>query len=99
MTARPFVHGITWASEIDNKTGRPVESPTAYEGLKPVLVSPSSDGAHNWYPMAMHPGTGLGLRADARWIRHAACSRKNLEVQSRKLEQRRDPRLCRPAHR
>src|SRR5258708_17054643 len=59
ISAKPFVNGITWASEIDNKTGRPVESPTDYEGLKPVLVSPSSDGAHNWYPMAMHPGTGL----------------------------------------
>jgi quinohemoprotein ethanol dehydrogenase len=59
ISAKPFVHGITWASEIDSKTGRPVESATAYEGLKPVLVSPSSDGAHNWYPMAMHPGTGL----------------------------------------
>jgi quinohemoprotein ethanol dehydrogenase len=59
ISAKPFVHGITWASEIDSKTGRPVESATAYEGLKPVLVSPSSDGAHNWYPPAMHPGTGL----------------------------------------
>jgi PQQ-dependent dehydrogenase (methanol/ethanol family) len=59
ISAKPFVHGITWASEIDNKTGRPVESATAYDGLKPVLVSPDPDGAHNWHPMAMHPGTGL----------------------------------------
>jgi quinohemoprotein ethanol dehydrogenase len=59
LSAKPFVKGITWASEIDLKTGRPVESTLAYQGLKPVLVSPSSDGAHNWYPMAMHPGTGL----------------------------------------
>jgi quinohemoprotein ethanol dehydrogenase len=59
ISAKPFVNGITWASEIDQKTGRPVESGTAYEGLKPVLVSPDTSGAHNWYPMAMHPATGL----------------------------------------
>jgi len=59
ISAKPFVKGIIWATEIDPKTGRPVESATAYEGLKPVLVSPDPDGAHNWHPMAMHPGTGL----------------------------------------
>jgi PQQ-dependent dehydrogenase (methanol/ethanol family) len=59
ISAKPFVKGITWATEIDPKTGRPVESATASEGLKPVLVSPDPDGAHNWHPMAMHPGTGL----------------------------------------
>ncbi len=59
ISAKPFVKGISWASGIDPKTGRPVESATAYEALKPVLVSPSPDGAHNWYPMAMHPGIGL----------------------------------------
>jgi alcohol dehydrogenase (cytochrome c)/quinohemoprotein ethanol dehydrogenase len=26
ISAKPFVKGITWASEIDPKTGRPVEN-------------------------------------------------------------------------
>ena len=52
-------NGITWASGIDPKSGRPIESTTAYNGLQPVLVSPDPGGAHNWYPMAFHSGTGL----------------------------------------
>jgi quinohemoprotein ethanol dehydrogenase len=59
VSAAPFVKGITWASGIDPKSGRPIESTTAYNGLQPVLVSPDPGGAHNWYPMAFHSGTGL----------------------------------------
>jgi quinohemoprotein ethanol dehydrogenase len=59
ISAKPFVNNITWASGIDPKTGRPIESATAYAGLGPVLVSPDAGGAHNWYPMAFHPATGL----------------------------------------
>jgi len=59
ISAKPFVKGVTWASGIDPKTGRPEESASAYDGLRAVLVSPSADGAHNWYPMAFHPSTGL----------------------------------------
>jgi quinohemoprotein ethanol dehydrogenase len=59
ISAKPFVNGVTWAKGIDPKTGRPEESASAYDGLRAVLVSPSSDGAHNWYPMAYHPSTGL----------------------------------------
>ena len=59
ISAKPFVNNVTWATGIDPKTGRPIESPTAYAGMNPVLVSPDKDGAHNWYPMAFHPATGL----------------------------------------
>jgi quinohemoprotein ethanol dehydrogenase len=59
ISANPFVRNITWATGIDPKTGRPMESTTAYEGLHPVFVSPAPDGAHNWYPMAFHPANGL----------------------------------------
>jgi quinohemoprotein ethanol dehydrogenase len=59
ISAKPFVNNITWATGIDPKSGRPIESATAYAGLDPVLVSPDSGGAHNWYPMAFHPATGL----------------------------------------
>ncbi len=59
LSAQPFVKGVTWASTIDQKSGRPVESASAYNGMEAVLVSPDPGGAHNWYPMAFHPGTGL----------------------------------------
>ncbi|MGC2400937.1 MAG: PQQ-dependent dehydrogenase, methanol/ethanol family [Acidobacteriaceae bacterium] len=59
ISAKPFVDQVTWATGIDAKSGRPLESPTAYDGLHPVLVSPAPGGAHNWYPMAFSPTTGL----------------------------------------
>jgi len=59
LSAKAFVDEVTWANGIDPKSGRPVESPAAYDGLHPVLVSPAPGGAHNWYPMAFNPTTGL----------------------------------------
>jgi quinohemoprotein ethanol dehydrogenase len=59
LSAKQFVHGVTWASAIDARSGRPVETAAGYDGLNPVLVSPSPGGAHNWYPMAFDPATGL----------------------------------------
>lgn len=46
-----------WAKSIDPKTGRPVMNPEARYGLKPFLLTPNA--AHNWYPMAYSPQTGL----------------------------------------
>ena len=59
ISGAPFVSGITWASGLDPKTGRPIESPTAFAGLQPIIVSPDPGGAHNWNPMAFNPATGL----------------------------------------
>jgi quinohemoprotein ethanol dehydrogenase len=59
ISAKTFVKGVTWATGIDPKTGRPVESASAFDGLRAVLVSPAPGGAHNWYPMAFSPTTGL----------------------------------------
>jgi quinohemoprotein ethanol dehydrogenase len=59
ISGTAFVSGITWASGLDPKTGRPIESHAGYKGLEPVIVSPSPDGAHNWNPMAFSPATGL----------------------------------------
>src|SRR5229473_208571 len=59
ISAKPFINTVTWATGVDPKTGRPIESPTAYAGKDPVLVSPDKDGGHNWFPMAFHPATGL----------------------------------------
>jgi quinohemoprotein ethanol dehydrogenase len=59
VSAKAFVDQVTWASGIDPTSGRPVETLAAYAGLRPVLVSPAPGGAHNWYPMAFNPSTGL----------------------------------------
>ena len=59
ISGTPFVDGVTWASGLDPKSGRPIETPAAYAELKPILVSPSPDGAHNWNPMAFSPDTGF----------------------------------------
>lgn len=60
LSAKPFTQ-VTWATGIDLKTGRPMESPNAqYEGRpEPVLVLPGPGGAHTWQPMSYNPDTGL----------------------------------------
>ncbi len=57
ISGAPFVSGITWATGLDPKTGRPMEAPGSAE-MKPVIASPSPDGAHNWNPIAFSPATG-----------------------------------------
>jgi len=59
ISGTAFVSGVTWASGLDPKTGRPIESHSGYQGFDAVIVSPSPDGAHNWNPMAFSPATGL----------------------------------------
>jgi quinohemoprotein ethanol dehydrogenase len=58
ISGAAFVDGVSWATGLDPKTGRPVEAPGVAE-MKPVIASPSPDGAHNWNPMAFSPATGL----------------------------------------
>ena len=58
ISGTPFVSGVTWATRLDSETGRPIESP-GYADIRPVIASPSPDGAHNWNPMAFSPATGL----------------------------------------
>ncbi len=67
LNAFPFVDGITWASHIDLKTGRPVEvagqrPPLPAPGEKrgqSIEVSPPFLGGKNWNPMAYSQDTGL----------------------------------------
>ncbi len=60
LSAEPFVK-VSWASRIDLKTGRPVEAPGARFTVtgKPVVITPTMLGAHNWLPMAFSPKSGL----------------------------------------
>ena len=57
LSGKAFVSGITWASGLNPKTGRPIEIPL--DNAKGVITSPAPDGAHNWNPMAFSPDTGL----------------------------------------
>jgi quinohemoprotein ethanol dehydrogenase len=53
---------ITWASRIDMKTGRPVETPGAryYASAgKTALVNPGPVGVHNWHAMSYDEATHL----------------------------------------
>jgi len=66
INASPFVSKITWAKEIDLKTGRPVYNddnrpgaPDAADKGKPVFAAPAFLGAKNWMPMAYSPQTDL----------------------------------------
>lgn len=58
ISADPFAH-VTWATGVDPKTGRPIETPHARYAFTPVAISPSFVGAHHWPPMALNPTTGL----------------------------------------
>ena len=60
LAANPYVK-VNWASGIDLKTGKPVETDVtrdAREGKK-VTVYPSILGGKNWQPMSFNPQTGL----------------------------------------
>ena len=60
LAANPYVK-VNWATGIDMKTGRPIEtdvSKDAREGKK-VEVYPSILGGKNWEPMSYNPQTGL----------------------------------------
>jgi PQQ-dependent dehydrogenase (methanol/ethanol family) len=58
ISAAPFTT-VTWATHVDMKTGRPVETAEARYGKKAVRLAPSPIGAHHWPPMAFNPATGL----------------------------------------
>ncbi|MFT6274435.1 MAG: PQQ-dependent dehydrogenase (methanol/ethanol family) [Halioglobus sp.] len=50
---------VTWASHIDPKTGRPVETEGARYEDSPIPTFPAPYGAHNWHPMSYSPDAGL----------------------------------------
>ncbi|TPQ41904.1 PQQ-dependent dehydrogenase, methanol/ethanol family [Bradyrhizobium guangdongense] len=60
LAANPYVK-VNWATGIDMKTGKPIETEVATgarEGKK-VTVYPSILGGKNWEPMSFNPQTGL----------------------------------------
>ena len=76
ISAEPYVT-VTWAKNVDPKSGRPIEAPGARYGLAATFIAPGAGGAHNWQPMAFNPTTrlvyipttdsGMPFRAVANW--------------------------------
>jgi len=60
LSAEKFTE-ISWATHVDVKTGRPVETPNArfYRTGQPFLSLQNPNGAHTWHPMSFSPRTGL----------------------------------------
>ncbi|HEX7821754.1 MAG TPA: PQQ-dependent dehydrogenase, methanol/ethanol family [Sphingobium sp.] len=58
ISAAPFGK-VTWATGIDMKSGRPIESPTARVTDGKTFVWPAGIGAHNWQAMSYSPKTHL----------------------------------------
>jgi quinohemoprotein ethanol dehydrogenase len=58
LSAEPIAK-ITWASGVDLKTGRPIETKHARYKDALVTIEPGPGGAHNWQPMSYNPRTGL----------------------------------------
>ena len=59
ISAKPYTF-VNWATDIDMKTGRPIEAAAArYAGADPQVVVPGPLGAHSWHPMSYSPLTGL----------------------------------------
>ncbi len=59
ISAKPFTF-VNWASGIDMRTGRPIETALArYHGADPAPIVPGPSGAHSWQPMSYSPITHL----------------------------------------
>ncbi len=61
ISAEAFADDLTWATEVDLQSGRPVETPEARYGMTgtPVYLAPGPRGAHNWHTMSWNPAAGL----------------------------------------
>jgi quinohemoprotein ethanol dehydrogenase len=59
ISAKPYTQ-VNWATGVDMKTGRPIETGIArYPGDNPAPIVPGPLGAHSWQPMSYSPLTGL----------------------------------------
>ena len=59
ISAKPYTF-VNWASGVDLKTSRPVETALSrYQGTNPAPIVPGPMGAHSWQPMSYSPTTRL----------------------------------------
>ena len=70
LAANPYVK-VNWASGIDMKTGRPIETDVAAKARtgEKVTVWPSILGGKNWEPMSFNPQNANRLRQHAQFRR------------------------------
>ena len=58
ISAEPFTE-VTWATEVNLDTGRPVEVPGARYEEASATVAPGPIGGHSWHAMSYNSATGL----------------------------------------
>ena len=58
ISAKNYTY-VNWASHVETKTGRPVETGLGDWQNGPKMIFPSPAGGHSWYPMSFSPKTGL----------------------------------------
>ncbi len=58
ISAKPYVE-VTWATDIDEATGRPITPAASFFEDGEADIAPSPYGGHNWQPMAYNKNTGL----------------------------------------
>jgi quinohemoprotein ethanol dehydrogenase len=58
ISAEPYAY-INWATGVDLKTGRPVETSFSRYTNEDAVIFPHPVGAHGWQPMAYNKKTGL----------------------------------------
>lgn len=58
LAANNFVF-VNWTKGLDPRTHHPIPNPAVDYDRHPVVIWPSTYGAHNWQPMSFDPETGL----------------------------------------
>jgi len=71
---------VTWATGIDQETGRPIETANARYTDGPSLLLPGPLGGHNWHPMAFSPESSL-VYLSAQEAPHLYASKEGFEYQ------------------
>ncbi len=59
VSAEKMIPGVSWATHVDMKTGRPIEAEGARYEDGEETINPSAFGVHNWHAMSFNPKTGL----------------------------------------
>jgi quinohemoprotein ethanol dehydrogenase len=58
LSAEKYVP-VSWATQVDKKSGRPLEVAGQDYQERLAFVQPTAFGGHNWQPMSFNPQTGL----------------------------------------
>jgi alcohol dehydrogenase (cytochrome c) len=63
LAANPYIANLNWATGIDLKTGRPIETELTKKARagEQVLVQPSLLGGKNWQPISYDPAKNLAF--------------------------------------